>query len=93
MVDRYAMDMDTALSIYHIRVRGHLDAGLCAWFAPLTVTNERTGDALLSGPVRDQAELYGVLLKLYNLNFTLLAVQCVPTAPPAPTHPAMPKFS
>jgi len=25
--------------------------------------------------VRDQAELFGFLLKLYNLNFTLIAVQ------------------
>jgi hypothetical protein len=33
----------------------------------------------LIGPLRDQAELYGVLLKLYNLNFTLIALQRVPT--------------
>lgn len=62
---------------YQIQVQGHLDQALAEWFAPLTITNEANGTATLSGPVRDQAELYGILLKLYNLNFTLIAVQRV----------------
>jgi hypothetical protein len=49
----------------------------CRPVAPLTVVNEPNGEAVLSGPIRDQAELYGVLLKLYNLTFNLLAVQRV----------------
>lgn len=69
--------MDTAPVIYQIRVNGHFDATLVAWFAPLTVDNLPTGEATLTGPLRDQAELYGVLLKLYSLNFTLIAVQPV----------------
>jgi hypothetical protein len=60
---------------YQIRVQGHFDSSLLAWFAPLNVGNEPNGEATLSGPVRDQAELYGILLKLYNLNFTLISVQ------------------
>jgi len=56
-------------------VQGHLDPTLTAWFAPFSVGNEPNGEATLTGAVRDQAELYGLLLKLYNLNFTLLAVQ------------------
>ncbi|MCE7989991.1 MAG: hypothetical protein DYG89_53270 [Caldilinea sp. CFX5] len=75
------MSMDSKLMHYQIRVKGHFDRKLMEWFAPLTVTNEAQGEALLTGPIRDQAELYGVLLKLYNLNFTLLAVQPAPTAP------------
>lgn len=63
---------------YQIQVKGHLDSALCEWFAPLTVVNEPSGEARLAGPMRDQAELFGVLLKLYNLNFTLVAVQPVP---------------
>jgi hypothetical protein len=63
---------------YQIQVKGHLDSTLTDWFAPLTVENEPNGEAKLSGPVRDQAELYGILLKLYNLNFTLIAVQRMP---------------
>ncbi|MEZ4710110.1 MAG: hypothetical protein R3A44_23100 [Caldilineaceae bacterium] len=66
--------MSTQPFTYQIRVQGHLGATLREWFEPLQVRNEASGEATLSGPMRDQAELYGVLLKLYNLNFTLIAV-------------------
>ena len=35
--------------------------------------------AISIGPVRDQAELFGLLLKIRNLNLTLLAVSLVET--------------
>ncbi|MFN8445005.1 MAG: hypothetical protein U0175_29735 [Caldilineaceae bacterium] len=73
------MSMDIKQMHYQIQVKGHFDSRLQEWFAPLTITNEPNGEALLSGPMRDQAELYGLLLKLYNLNFTLIAVQPVPS--------------
>ena len=76
------MAMNTKLIDYQIRVQGHLDCTLVEWFAPLTVTNEPAGEALLYGQLRDQAELFGLLLKLHNLNFTLLAVQREPTSHP-----------
>lgn len=75
------MLMDIKVIHYQIRVKGHFDRQLMEWFAPLTVANEPQGQALLTGPIRDQAELYGVLLKLYNLNFTLLAVLPAPIPP------------
>jgi hypothetical protein len=74
--------MYTKRIAYQIRVKGHIDGALSEWFAPFTVANEANGEAVLSGSLRDQAELYGVLLKLHNLNFTLLAVQRAPTARP-----------
>lgn len=69
--------MTTMPSRYQIRVKGHFDQTLADWFAPLAVRNEPNGETTLTGPVRDQAELYGILLKLYNLNFALIAVQPV----------------
>jgi hypothetical protein len=72
--------MKTQPTTYQIRVHGHFDNRLAEWFAPLTIANEPNGNATLTGPVRDQAELFGVLLKLYNFNFTLLAVQPVPVS-------------
>lgn len=74
--------MSTKLVAYQIRVQGHLDSTLDDWVAPLRVSNEPTGEALLWGQLRDQAELFGLLLKLHNLNFTVLAVQRAPTPPP-----------
>ncbi len=65
-------------SSYQIRVQGHFDNSLIEWFAPLNIRNEQNGEATLIGPVRDQAELFGILLKLYNLNFALVAVQPSP---------------
>ena len=83
LVDGYAGSMNTLPFTYQIRVQGHLGDTLCDWFAPLQVNNAPTGEATLTGPLRDQAELYGVLLKLYNLNFTLIAVQRTATANPS----------
>lgn len=77
-VDGYAIGMKAMPSTYHIRIRDHVDALLVEWFAPLQVINHPNGEATLTGPVRDQAELYGILLKLSNLNFTLIAVQRMP---------------
>ncbi len=71
--------MSTQPFTYQIRVQGHLGDTSRAWFIPWQVDNEPAGDATLTGPIRDQAELHSVLLKLYNLNFTLLAVQRVAT--------------
>lgn len=64
-------------SSYQIRVKGHFDHTLIDWFAPLQIVNEPQGEATLTSPIRDQAELYGILLKLNNLNFPLIAVQPV----------------
>lgn len=69
------MGMKTQSTPYQIRVKGHLDNTLAAWFAPLAIDNDPNGEATLTGSLRDQAELFGILLKLYNLNFNLIAVQ------------------
>lgn len=72
------MGMSNKTIAYQIRVKGHITNGLCDWFVPLTIVNEPNGETLLTGPIRDQSELFGLLLKLFNLNFTLLAVQLAP---------------
>jgi len=68
-------------SSYQIRVQDHVDATLTEWLAPLCIANHPNGEATLTGLVRDQAELYGLLLKLANLNFILIAVQRMQVAP------------
>jgi hypothetical protein len=68
--------METSI-IYHIRVKGHLDLHWSDWFDGLTISHEINGETTLSGPVVDQAALYGLLLKIHNLNLTLLAVNRV----------------
>lgn len=63
---------------YHFTVQGHLDDHWTAWFEGLTITNRVNGEAILGGVVKDQAALYGVLVKLRDLGLPLIAVQPVP---------------
>ena len=72
--------METLIT-YHIRVKGHLDLHWAEWFDGLTISHEANGETLLSGPVVDQAALYGTLLKLRSLNLSLLSVNQVDAGP------------
>ena len=63
--------------IYQIRVRGHLSDAWVEWFDGLTIENLPNGEALLSGPVADKAALHGLLIKVRDLNLTLLAVALI----------------
>lgn len=60
--------------IYQICIKGHLDETWMDWFSPLVVINEVNGEATLTGAVRDQAELAGLLGRVFDLNLTLLSV-------------------
>jgi hypothetical protein len=62
------------MSVYEIRVKGHLDPRWSEWFDGLQITNEPNGEALLSGHVPDQAALHGVLAKVRDLNLQLISV-------------------
>ncbi|MEZ4621088.1 MAG: hypothetical protein R2867_37070 [Caldilineaceae bacterium] len=64
--------MSTKLIAYQITRAGHMTLLLSELFAPLTVSNEPNGEALLQGALRDQAELLALVLKLHSLNFTLV---------------------
>jgi hypothetical protein len=63
--------------IFEIRLKGHLDDRWAEWFEGLTITLEDNGDALLSGPLADQAALLGILKKVRDLGLTLLSVNSV----------------
>jgi hypothetical protein len=60
--------------IYQITVKGHLDRHWSDWFDGLTVTPVASGETHLTGPVRDQAALHGLLTKLRDLGLPLIAV-------------------
>jgi hypothetical protein len=44
------------------------------WFGGLTITLKEDGDTILSGPVVDQAALFGLLGKVRDLGMPLLSV-------------------
>lgn len=61
-------------AIYTIRVKGHLDLYWADWFDGLTISHQESGETLLTGPVVDQAALFGLLRKVRDLNLPLLAI-------------------
>ncbi len=69
--------METSSLIYEIRVAGHLSPQWMDWFEGLTVILEENGNTLLSGPVADQAALYGLLKKVRDTGLTLVAVNLI----------------
>jgi hypothetical protein len=64
----------TMATIYHIRVKGHLDQHWSDWFGGLAITNEANGEAVLAGPLADQAALHGVLIKVRDRGLPLIAM-------------------
>jgi len=69
---------------YEIQVTGRLDARWADWLAGLALECRPDGTTLLSGPLPDQGALFGVLLKLRDLNLPLLSVQLIPTGAEPP---------
>jgi hypothetical protein len=65
---------EAAPTIYEIRIRGHLDCQWTDWFEALTITLDANGDTLVTGPVVDQAALYGLLRKVRDLGMPLISV-------------------
>jgi hypothetical protein len=75
---RYAMPTKV---LYRIRVQGHLDRSWSQWFEGLTITHEPSGETVMAGPVRDQAALFGVLMKIRDLGLSLVSVNRVESEP------------
>ncbi len=63
--------------VFEIRIRGHLDDQWTEWFGSLTITLEESGDTLLTGPVTDQAALYGLLRRVRDLGLPLVSVNSI----------------
>ena len=57
-----------------IRVKGNVDKADLDWFHGLSVRHTEKDICILSGHVRDQAMLRGLLTKLSNLGFDLISV-------------------
>jgi hypothetical protein len=59
---------------YRIQIKGRLDPKWTDWFEQMAISTE--GDnTILSGPVVDQAALHGLLIRIRDLNLTLLSVE------------------
>lgn len=62
------------MSVYEMRIKGHLDQRWSPWFEGLTISYDGDGNTVLRGHLVDEAALYGVLIKVRDLALPLLAV-------------------
>jgi hypothetical protein len=61
--------------IYEIRVKGILDEQWSSWLGGLTIVPQVSGETLLTGPVRDQAALHGLIIKIRDMGLPLLSIK------------------
>ena len=62
------------LTDYRIKLKEHLDPKWSDWFEQMAISTE--GDqTILTGAVSDQAALHGLLIRIRDLNLTLLSVE------------------
>ncbi len=65
------------LKVYEIKIAGHLEDRWTDWFEGLTFTHESDGTTTLSGPIKDQTALRGILNHISDLGLVLISVQSV----------------
>ena len=63
---------------YEIRVRGRVSAALLATFEGMSSAVEPV-ETVLHGPVRDQAELHGLIDRIQALGLELIEVRRLPS--------------
>jgi hypothetical protein len=61
-----------------IRVRGQLGKDWSSWLGGLSVENTKDGDTVISGPLRDDSSLYGLLERLSSIGVHLVTVTVRP---------------
>jgi hypothetical protein len=58
-----------------IVVKGQLDTDWSGWFEGLTITHNDEGETIVSGLIRDQTALYGILAKMRDMALFLISVK------------------
>ena len=61
-------------SVYEIRIKGHLSDHWADWFEEMAITTEPDGHTLLTGPIRDDAALHGLLKRVRDMGLPLISV-------------------
>jgi hypothetical protein len=67
-----------------IRVKGQIDRDWSDWIGGLTITHVSPGETVLTGSVRDQAALFGLLSRLADLGLPLISVNPAVVGPDQP---------
>ena len=62
------------MELVEIHVKGHIAEDWSDWLDGLTIAHTQHGETVLSGPVRDQTALRGLLNRLADLGLQLSSV-------------------
>ena len=65
------------LSVYEIRVKGILEERWSDWFDGFSIKPQAGDITYLSGKVKDQAALHGLLAKIRDLGLVLISIQAM----------------
>lgn len=60
-----------------IRINGHLSDQRRRSFEGLKVTHFANGKTLISGEIKDQAQLFGILIRIRDMGIPLLSVNII----------------
>ncbi len=70
-------------AVYEVSIRGKLNANWSDWLDQVTITTRSHEDGqsvtILTGCIKDQAALYGLIAKIKNLGLTILSINQVET--------------
>ena len=61
--------------VYRIAVKGQVEPAWADWLGGLEVEHDAAGNTWLTASLKDQAQLHGLLARIRDLNWTLLAVE------------------
>ncbi len=73
-----------------VRIKGHVDRDWSDWITSLNVTHTAQGETVLSGSVRDQSALLGLMNSLSGLGLRILSVALKESQPRS--HEEAPKM-
>jgi hypothetical protein len=57
-----------------IKIKGQIDKNWSDWMGGLTILHSQSGETVLTGFVRDQSAVYGVLSRLGDLGLQLISL-------------------
>lgn len=59
-----------------IRVQGQIEEHWSTWFDDMKITHLDPNETVLTGAIRDQAALYGLIAKFRDLGLSLRFLKC-----------------